>query len=164
MDLNSKIFTMVLGGLVVFVLLGSSVYLFYQSVPENDFPTGCTKNVKVCPDGTAVSRQGPKCEFSACPEIVGVNSSTSITTNELCVKDGGKWQTVGMLGTYRCIHSFSDGGKPCKASSECQSKYCVASFVSNEGVGGTCKPDDNPFGCSATVEDMKAGKPIMCVD
>jgi len=27
----------------------------------------CTKDAKICPDGTAVEREGPDCEFSKCP-------------------------------------------------------------------------------------------------
>ena len=30
-------------------------------------PRACTAEAKVCPDGSAVGRQGPNCEFAACP-------------------------------------------------------------------------------------------------
>lgn len=30
--------------------------------------TACTEEAKVCPDGSSVSREGPACEFAACPE------------------------------------------------------------------------------------------------
>jgi len=30
-------------------------------------PVACTQEAKLCPDGTAVGRTGPKCEFEACP-------------------------------------------------------------------------------------------------
>ncbi len=29
----------------------------------------CTKEAKICPDGSAVSRTGPNCEFTECPAI-----------------------------------------------------------------------------------------------
>lgn len=29
--------------------------------------TACTMEAKQCPDGTYVGRQGPRCEFAACP-------------------------------------------------------------------------------------------------
>jgi hypothetical protein len=29
----------------------------------------CTAEAKICPDGTAVSRSGPNCEFAPCPEV-----------------------------------------------------------------------------------------------
>jgi hypothetical protein len=34
-----------------------------------EHPLTCTQEAKVCPDGTAVGRSGPKCEFAACPEL-----------------------------------------------------------------------------------------------
>ncbi|MCX6771256.1 MAG: hypothetical protein NTX79_04330 [Candidatus Micrarchaeota archaeon] len=30
-------------------------------------PRACTMEAKICPDGSAVGRQGPNCEFAACP-------------------------------------------------------------------------------------------------
>ncbi len=33
----------------------------------SDTFVACTMDAKMCPDGTYVGRQGPKCEFSACP-------------------------------------------------------------------------------------------------
>lgn len=29
--------------------------------------SGCTEEAKVCPDGSSVGREGPDCEFAACP-------------------------------------------------------------------------------------------------
>lgn len=34
-------------------------------------PIACTMEAKLCPDGSYVSRTGPKCEFSACPAAAG---------------------------------------------------------------------------------------------
>jgi hypothetical protein len=36
-----------------------------QGEPEG--PVACTMDAKVCPDGSAVGRQGPNCEFAPCP-------------------------------------------------------------------------------------------------
>jgi hypothetical protein len=30
-------------------------------------PVACTMEAKLCPDGSAVGRSGPNCEFTACP-------------------------------------------------------------------------------------------------
>lgn len=48
-----------------------------QNVPRDDFnkgspaapsePVFCTADAKLCPDGTAVGRVGPNCEFAPCP-------------------------------------------------------------------------------------------------
>lgn len=39
-----------------------------QVVIDVESPTACTEEAKVCPDGSVVVRQGPDCEFAACPE------------------------------------------------------------------------------------------------
>ncbi len=37
------------------------------AVPRPE-PVACSMEAKLCPDGSAVSRQGPNCEFAACPD------------------------------------------------------------------------------------------------
>ncbi len=32
-----------------------------------DKPVACTADAKLCPDGSAVGRVGPNCEFAPCP-------------------------------------------------------------------------------------------------
>lgn len=41
------------------------------NVFQKQTPVACTKELKLCPDGSSVSRQGPKCEFAECPKLVG---------------------------------------------------------------------------------------------
>jgi hypothetical protein len=36
-------------------------------VGDSPSPVACTMEAKICPDGSAVGRSGPNCEFSACP-------------------------------------------------------------------------------------------------
>src|SRR3989338_6049186 len=37
---------------------------------DDGSPVACTMEAKVCPDGTAVGRTSPRCEFAACPSRV----------------------------------------------------------------------------------------------
>lgn len=37
-----------------------------SAIPEDDLVM-CTMDAKMCPDGSFVGRQGPNCEFAACP-------------------------------------------------------------------------------------------------
>ncbi len=39
------------------------------NAPELEEPEGvaCTMDAKICPDGSAVGRSGPNCEFTPCP-------------------------------------------------------------------------------------------------
>jgi hypothetical protein len=38
-----------------------------ESTPPQEEPVACTMDAKVCPDGSAVGREGPNCEFPPCP-------------------------------------------------------------------------------------------------
>ncbi|MCY1060413.1 hypothetical protein [Nannocystis sp. SCPEA4] len=38
-----------------------------KSNPPADEPKACTMEAKICPDGSAVGRTGPNCEFAPCP-------------------------------------------------------------------------------------------------
>lgn len=56
-------------GIALIVLLGVAGF-FYRNVMESSGkpePVACTMDAKVCPDGSAVGRTGPSCEFSTCP-------------------------------------------------------------------------------------------------
>jgi len=50
------------------------------NVPNIPDGTACTADAKICPDGTAVGRTGPKCEFMACPSP---NSTQATVTTYL---------------------------------------------------------------------------------
>jgi hypothetical protein len=75
-------------------------------------PVGCTSEAKVCPDGSAVGRTGPNCEFAACP-----NETTM--TRELCESGGGNWNAcgsacrgapAGTACTEQCVQQCECGG------------------------------------------------------
>jgi len=42
------------------------VFYNYKSI----MPVACSQEAKLCPDGSYVGRQGPKCEFAKCPDVV----------------------------------------------------------------------------------------------
>ncbi|MBI3251492.1 MAG: hypothetical protein HYZ62_01110 [Candidatus Andersenbacteria bacterium] len=58
-------------GLIVLVVLGVvGLFLWNWKLTGSFVPTGqvaCTLEAKLCPDGSAVGRSGPNCEFAACP-------------------------------------------------------------------------------------------------
>ena len=54
-----------LAGIVALCIVGSLVFTTIQSGPPQ--AQACTMEAKICPDGTAVRRTGPHCEFAACP-------------------------------------------------------------------------------------------------
>lgn len=53
-----------IGGLILL----SVIFAFVTpSLPNNNPGMQCTAEAKICPDGTAVGRTGPQCEFADCP-------------------------------------------------------------------------------------------------
>ncbi|PIR07125.1 MAG: hypothetical protein COV55_01700 [Candidatus Komeilibacteria bacterium CG11_big_fil_rev_8_21_14_0_20_36_20] len=40
---------------------------FYFLIENTDQPVACTLEAKICPDGSAVGRIPPNCEFATCP-------------------------------------------------------------------------------------------------
>ena len=57
--------------LMIVALLGLGVvfgYSFYER-SQIDQPVSCTAKAKLCPDGSAVGRTGPKCGFATCPAV-----------------------------------------------------------------------------------------------
>jgi len=49
------------------LVLGGGTYYFLAKKTQK--PIGCTLEAKVCPDGSAVGRIGPNCEFATCPTV-----------------------------------------------------------------------------------------------
>lgn len=51
--------------LLVVIALG----IIFTNNEGDEIMTVCTMDALICPDGTALSRSGPNCEFPACPEV-----------------------------------------------------------------------------------------------
>lgn len=54
---------------ILLIVIVTGVIFYYQKTQDTDKPVVCTKEAKLCPDGSAVGRQGPKCEFAECPVV-----------------------------------------------------------------------------------------------
>jgi len=77
-----------------------------------------------------------------------------------CYKQG-KVRRVGQWGNQYCVTVYSDGGKPCENSQQCQGN-CIVKTSSNIGPGkyvkyegGFCEVDDGYLGFRTKVEDCK---------
>jgi len=68
----------------------------------------CPQEAKICPDGSAVGRIGPDCEFAPCP-----NQNT--TKENVCIVSGGKVviQSCYCSGTQDFYNSCAIGGCTC---------------------------------------------------
>lgn len=63
--MNKIIFSKI--GAIALVL----VFVFLLGCTTQEDGVMCTMDAKICPDGSAVGRVAPNCEFAPCPQIVG---------------------------------------------------------------------------------------------
>lgn len=88
--------SLIIGGLLLLLLVGAGgFYLGKTSTKPSITPTptdpqekGCTMEAKICPDGTAVGRAGPNCEFAPCPTQV-------LHVTQTPTQECGGWNTSG---------------------------------------------------------------------
>ena len=62
-----KILIGVIAIIVIFLGGWFGIQEFQQEEHDDPNVTACTLEAKICPDGSAVGRTGPNCEFAACP-------------------------------------------------------------------------------------------------
>jgi hypothetical protein len=53
--------------IVIVLLIGGAYLLWLKEANQPQEEVACTQEAKLCPDGSAVGRSGPLCEFAACP-------------------------------------------------------------------------------------------------
>jgi len=94
-----------------------------------------------------------------------VQQAYSIESEEVCDKQGGKWEKVGRQQAYACVLPANDAGNACNDSSECE----VACVTGNNQVepgqkaSGVCLETTDLFGCRAYVSNGVV-EHTLCVD
>ena len=83
-----------------------------------------------------------------------------------CTAKGGAFSQQGRLGCYQCVVTYTDAGKACQDSTDCQGKCkntgeFIAANVKTQS--GQCASDSSGFGCYQTIEKGVA-QPAICVD
>lgn len=77
----------------------------------------------------------------------------AIETSDQCLALGGEIRSVCLSGQEMCVFSYSDAGKSCVSSSQCQGECRVPeSKAGNLFAIGQCSRSNNPCGCWSTVE------------
>lgn len=83
----------------------------------------CTQEVKVCPDGSAVGRTGPNCEFTKCPEpIILSNCYTGGCNGQICSDKEGVVSTCEYKKEYACYKNAK-----CERQSNGQCEWTITS-------------------------------------
>ncbi|WP_292052528.1 hypothetical protein [Brevundimonas sp. UBA5866] len=93
---------------------------------------------------------------------------TDTTPAEACAAQGGTFKPVGRAQTMRCVLNYSDAGKICSDSSQCQGD-CLAepattgSTTAGSATHGRCAPTSDRFGCRTEIRNGVA-QPTLCID
>ena len=66
-DLN--IMNKIIYVLIVLAIVLGLAGVFIKNNSNSEDIVSCTMEAKICPDGSAVGRSGPNCEFAACPDL-----------------------------------------------------------------------------------------------
>ena len=92
------------------------------------------------------------------------DSAAIATADRQCKALGGTLQQAGRMGRYACYAQYSDGGKSCADSIECEGDCrAMDNAPSGQQARGQCTANGVPFGCYAEVENGIVG-PTICVD
>jgi len=75
-------------GTVTLLVIGLGIYKF--NFTNDDIHIACTEEAKLCPDGSAVGRTGPMCEFAPCPHGRSMMTQEQARTiaERTCIKGG----------------------------------------------------------------------------
>ena len=86
--------------LVVFILslitAGALTIFKFKQQPQR---IACTLEAKLCPDGSAVGRTGPKCEFAPCPDV---KETTTVRINQKILNHGIYITPLEVISDSRC--------------------------------------------------------------
>ena len=69
--------------LTIIIAAGAAAWWFGINKQPGE-TTACTMEAKLCPDGSAVGRIGPRCEFAACPGVTTGFLIGKVTIGPLC--------------------------------------------------------------------------------
>lgn len=110
--------------------------------------------------------EGGKAELAPVPAAEAA-AQTPADAASACAARGGKLLPQGRMQSLQCVVSYSDGGKRCTDSDQCEGSCRIPDVANAPAAGaaavGQCQPTSSGFGCYTTVEDGKA-EATICVD
>lgn len=127
----------------IFPLLVLSIFLTGCTSIRNVVPQACTEEAKVCPDGSAVGRTEPNCEFAPCPEVSVQSGSTQPIACDMIAKVCPDGSAVGRSGpncefapcpgeenncttTCSCPEGYRQEGESCTPNCYYSTPKCLA--------------------------------------
>jgi len=159
--------------IVSIIIIAVGVFAYYN---QNLQPgsTACTEEAKLCPDGSAVGRTGPNCEFAPCPTVkpkptpVPIPIPTPIPTPnpvactqeaKLC-PDGSYVSRTGPNCEFSaCPVTGSTSGNLCSGPGDLS---CGPGYQCIQDCGGPVVREGDPIPPYHCLTDALASQPRMC--
>ena len=123
-----KNLAVIVGGLIVIGVLYAAVI---PTLPGNGPAViGCTMEAMICPDGSAVGRTGPNCEFAKCPDAPPVSTEVGTVTGTVllgpvCPVERNPPDPNCAPRPYECDFVLVNGGYAKNVRSNAQGKFSV---------------------------------------
>ena len=103
-----------IGFIAAILAILAAIFLgYFAYISENvQVNQACTQEAKLCPDGTAVGRTGPNCEFALCPSTPSTSSGQGRSGQ--FESDVSNWKTyrnakygfgIGLPSNFKVIES-----------------------------------------------------------
>jgi hypothetical protein len=83
-------------GIAILLFVGFCALFITKKEPAQ---IACTMEAKLCPDGSYVGRQGPQCEFAACPTLT---ESSKAKLNQKILNNGVYITPLEIVEDSRC--------------------------------------------------------------
>ena len=90
-----KKYVVIIGAVLLTVVVFWAMSLHTVEIPQGG-GKACTMEAKLCPDGSAVGRVGPNCEFAACPSEAATSTSDNTGGNSILPYNSGVRGTVSL--------------------------------------------------------------------
>ncbi len=139
-----------IGAVLVLLAIAGAVLLLGD---QNNEPIGCTMEAKICPDGTAVGRVGPNCEFAECPnsprDTEGPKKNSMLYVGE-SVTYGGVMFTIEQVEDSRCAI-----GVVCIWQGEARVKFTASKDGVTEQLELVEREIDAVFNIETAIQQVK---------
>lgn len=144
-----KTYPVLILGIVVIIVV--SLFAIMMGSISHPGMQACTDEAKVCPDGSAVGRSGPNCEFAQCPTPTPA-ATTSQPQSYECNQDG-----------FTC----PDGSVVGRTGSDCHFAECPLSNATSTTLRTTFGQKVTGLNVTITplevTEDSRCPQDVQCI-
>ena len=116
-----------------------------QGCVKEEYPDiPCTKDAKRCPDGTLVSRSGPKCEFEACPSVICTADVKECPDGTYVPRSGPNCEFQACPPYFKCFDTEDCPDISCDDGDPCNQYICNEDRGICTEVEASCCKDPEP--------------------